>query len=335
MYGWNRAFMAVSSVILSLFLSIGLLWADPCPRCGSDQVEGAPACGVCGLEASGDRGHLMITSVPPGAQVFHLGEPIGETPIKRSNLKEGFYNLQVRKDGFFPERIRVQVTPRMLTSETVRLNRMPVERPPEESPASPEPVVETSPTPAAVETAAAAPAELPTRRASLGDFFSTATGSVMAPPATRGGDGSGLRLDPSLLEGSEPAERPERPAEPDPPVVTGRGRLELVLAYFGKGSLSPEVEVRFDGKVVGRPRFTQKPWGKDLTLTVQVPTGVHALEVRARGSTTAGKNDEEQVKAFTVAISSEEDSLVFHEWSDGIENFAARGPCCVRGDRRP
>jgi hypothetical protein len=277
----------------------------------------------------------MITSVPPGAQVFHLGEPIGETPIKRSNLKEGFYNLQVRKDGFFPERLRVKVTPRMLTSETVRLNRMPVERPPEESPAPPEAGTSASPPPAPVEPAAAAPEELPTRRASLGDFFSTATGSVLAPPASRGGDGSGLRLDPALLEGSAPVERPQPPAEPDPPAVTGRGRLELVLAYFGKASLSPEVEVRFDGKVVGRPRFTQKPWGKDLSLTVQVPTGVHALEVRARGSTAGGKADEEQVKAFTVAISSEEGSVVFHEWSDGIENFAARGPCCIRGDRRP
>ena len=369
----SRLFIGIPLTIFIIAAQIAL--AASCSRCGSEFKANSDLCGVCGLEVPAERGHFFVSSVPTRAQVIHLGSPIGDTPIRRENLKTGYYNLLIRKDDYLPERIRILVRPGLLTTETVRLKRKPqepTEYPPLRDPRlrtatsppepRPEPQVpprsstgaaggsggtrsasgasrvrgprldESSPQPSFVEvgdSALAAPA-FGTPPSSLEEFFGTATGSVLA--SRRYGTGSAnldLVLDPSLLgagiarsEGS--AMNATGARRPRSGTMDSMGVLKIVIVNKGEMKLSRAVEVAFDGQVIGRPLFDLNANQATLEFSTTVPSGVHALELRARVAS-EGQEASPRRRVISVAISPGETTEVRHEFEGGPDGFALAG----------
>ncbi len=58
---------------------------------------------------TGSSTQVVITSKPPGAEVFLNGRPLGQTPVLSAGLSPGTYQIVIRRKGYTPYRRSVEL----------------------------------------------------------------------------------------------------------------------------------------------------------------------------------------------------------------------------------
>jgi len=70
-------------------------------------------------------GRLQITTVPEGASVWVASERVGTTPLSLGALPAGEHIVEVRAAGYEPERLRLDIAPNALTTQSITLRARP------------------------------------------------------------------------------------------------------------------------------------------------------------------------------------------------------------------
>jgi hypothetical protein len=71
----------------------------------------AVALAAAGLSSGCVTRRIMITSDPPGAQVFRDGQPLGPTPVEQPFVYYGKYRYTLVKDGYAPLVVEPELCP--------------------------------------------------------------------------------------------------------------------------------------------------------------------------------------------------------------------------------